>query len=429
LDGTTRLFDHLMFTMTRETREQIQLLLLRYLDGTATTDERDRLSQYLVDEAGDEAWMEMMEELMSTEAPMEGYDAAQWDPFVKELRRINAAPATQPVRGRVFPLRRWAAAAAVVLVLAGGAWWWASRNSGKPGKRSVEPVVVMKDVPPGGNHAVLTLSNGRSIVLDSADNGVVTKEGNAVVRKLSNGQLAYEAAASRELQAASGEEGAASHKLQAASENVYNTLSTPKGGQYQLTLPDGSRVWLNAASSITYPTSFTGADRTVTITGEAYFEVIHNERQPFRVRTGQQIIEDIGTSFNINAYADEPAIRTTLVDGKVRVSKGSVAHVLSPGEQVSLQGGNFGPVLHADVQQVLAWKNGIFSFHDADLSTVMRQLARWYDIEVAYEGAVPGGTFDGEIGRSLTLSQVLQGLAQTRIHYDIINNHKIIIRP
>ena len=381
-----------MFTMTRETREHIQLLLLRYLNGTATPDERDRLSQYLVDEAGDEAWMEMMEELMSTEAPMEGYDAGEWDPFVRELRRINSGtmpPLTeepgrsivgQPRAGRVLPIRRWIAAAAIILILAGAAWWYTSQDPNAPDKHPTAPAIAKNDVPPGGNHAVLTLSNGRSIVLDSAGNGILTQDGNAVVHKLSNGQLAYEAAAS--------------HEPRATSEIVYNTLSTPKGGQYQLTLPDGSRVWLNAASSITYPTAFTGADRMVTITGEAYFEVIHNQQKPFRVRSGQQVTEDIGTSFNINAYADEPSIRTTLIDGKVKVSKDKAAHILSPGEQLSLQNDHFGPVMHADVQQVLAWKNGIFSFHDADLSTVMRQLARWYDIEVAYEGAVPGGTFD-----------------------------------
>ena len=395
--------------MTRETKEHIQLLLIRYFDGTATADERDRLSQYLVDEPGDEAWMEMMEEMMVSEAPMTDYEPAEWGPFVEDLRKRNKEKDASRT-GRVVTIRWWAAAAAVLLLLAGGTWWWmSSRRDG--GKGDATPLVAKKDVPPGGHHAVLTLSNGRSIVLDSAVNGMLVQEGNAQVHKLSDGRLAY------------------SGKENGGTTILYNTLSTPRGGQYQLTLPDGSQVWLNAASSITYPTSFAGGERMVTITGEAYFEVVHNARQPFRVRTGEQVIEDIGTSFDVNAYADEPVIRTTLVDGKVKVSKGNASHVLSPGEQVSWQGtGGFGPVLHADVQQVLAWKNGIFSFRDADLSTVMRQLARWYDIEVEYEGPVPAGTFDGEIGRSLTLNQVLQGLAQTRIHYNIINNHKIIIR-
>lgn len=388
-------------SMTRETKERIQFLLIRYLEGTASPDERQRLSQFLADEPEEDAWLELMEELMSTEQPMTGYDPVEWQPFIEQLRQRRT-------RGRMIPLRWWAAAAVLVL-LAGGIWWIAQMN--RMGRASGQQQVSVKDLQPGGNHAVLTLAGGKQIVLDSAATGVLTQQGNAQVRKLSNGQLAYNKTGEK------------------AKEVLYNTLSTPRGGQYQLTLPDGSQVWLNAASSITYPTAFVASTRTVKVTGEAYFEVVHNERQPFRVQSGELLIEDIGTSFNINAYADEPSVKTTLVEGKVKVSKGGDFRVLSPGAQVeSFDGGGLRVVAHADVQQALAWKNGIFSFRDADLATVMRQLGRWYDIEVEYEGPVPAGTFDGEIGRSLTLSQVLQGLAQTRIRYTIVGDHKIIIK-
>ena len=409
--------------MTRETKERIQFLLIRYMEGKASPEERERLSQFLTEEPEDEVWMELMEELMITEEPLTEYDPAEWQPFVDDLRRKNRGIG----RRGVVVFRKLAVAAAVLLVLAGGAWWW--RNSAVRPSDQVKQEQGIADFKPGGNRAVLTLSGGRRIVLDSAANGVLTQQGNTQVQKLSNGQLAYRSAASNQQQAASDKLQAASSKLQATSEVLFNTLSTPKGGQYQLILPDGSKVWLNAASSITYPTAFTSIGRTVKITGEAYFEVVHNARQPFRVQAGGQLIEDIGTSFNVNAYSDELLTRTTLVEGKIKISKGAGFRLLSPGQQAqSRTGGDIDVVAHADVQQALAWKNGAFSFRDADLATVMRQLARWYDIEVEYEGAVPAGTFDGEIGRGLRLSQVLEGLAQTRINYNIINNHKIIIK-
>jgi transmembrane sensor len=276
-----------------------------------------------------------------------------------------------------------------------------------------------KDIPPGGNKAVLTLANGTQIVLDTSRSGMIARQGATNIVKLDNGRLAYQPI---------------NEKPTAV---VYNSLSTPRGGTYRLTLPDGSQVWLNAASSITYPIAFSGAERTVKITGEAYIEVAHNSRQPFRVQAGDQLIEDIGTAFNVNAYADEQDVTTTLVDGKVKVSlegnlktgKGRPARVLLPGQQLASRNGNLEMIPGAEIDQVLAWKNGAFSFRNADLPAVMRQLTRWYDIEVEYAGPVPGGTFDGEIGRGLTLNQVLQGLSQTRINYTIVNAHKIIIRP
>ncbi len=399
--------------MTRETKERIQFLLIQYLDGKATPDELERLSEYLTAAPEEEVWMELMEELMTTESALSGYDPAAWLPFVEELKRKNAGEG--PSRGiavhRVHFLKRsrwWAAAA--LLFLIGGFWLWTRVNSPSSQELSRQET-SQKDLLPGGDRAILTLAGGKQIILDSAADGLLTEQGNARVQKLANGQLAYQRIHEK------------------STEVLFNTLSTPRGGQYQLTLPDGSRVWLNAASSVTYPTAFTGKERTVKITGEAYFEVVHNDHQPFRVQAGDQLIEDIGTAFNVNAYSDEPGVRTTLVAGKVKVSKGAVVRLLSPGQQAQSHGGDIGLIPHADVEQALAWKNGAFAFRDADLPAVMRQLARWYDIEVEYDGPVPTGSFDGEIGRSLTLKQVLQGLANTRINYTIINNHKIIIRP
>ena len=306
---------------------------------------------------------------------------------------------------RMVGFKRGMAVAAAVLLAVAGVWLLTNRSSAPPAS------IVKKDVGPGGNKAMLTLANGTTILLDTVQKGAITSQGSSRVLKLDDGRLAYEPV------------------IKETESPVYNTLTTPRGGQYQLTLPDGSRVWLNAASSITYPTAFTNADRTVRIMGEAYIEVVHGKDRPFRVQAGDLLVEDIGTAFNVNAYSDEPAIKTTLVAGKVRVSSGTATRVLSPGQQVQGKGAMLEMVAGVDVDQVLAWKNGVFSFRNADLPTVMRQLARWYDIEVEYTGAIPTGTFDGEIGRGLSLNQVLQGLAQARINYTIVNSHKIVIRP
>ncbi len=309
-----------------------------------------------------------------------------------------------------IPLIRRIAVAAVFLVIATAVWLMVRRPAAAP--VAVQPLQKQMDITPGGNKAILTLGNGARIVLDSSAAGTIAHQGSIAVVKLSDGQVAYQPTANLPTDSV-----------------VYNTLSTPRGGVYQLTLPDGSKAWLNAASSITYPTAFTGNQRLIRITGEVYFEVAHRPNQPFKVQAGDQLIEDMATAFDIDAYSDEPAVVTTLTEGKARVAAGGMSHILAPGQQAQSHNGGLTLSADVDIAQVLAWKNGSFSFRHADLPTVMRQLSRWYAIDVVYEGSIPSGTFDGEIGRGLTLNQVLQGLAQTRIHYVIESSHKIIIRP
>ena len=202
----------------------------------------------------------------------------------------------------------------------------------------------------------------------------------------------------------------------------------------QLTLPDGTKVWLDAASSLTYPTAFKGSDRTVELTGEGYFEVAHDKRRPFTVKAGGQTIRDIGTHFNVNAYTDEPAQVTTLLEGAVSVD----GHLLRPGEKATVTGATVSGstaggadvrVSRGDPEQAVAWKNGLFYFSDAGLETVMRQLSRWYNVDVSYEGNIPARQFNGMIGRSLTLNQVLKGLAKENVHYRIEEGNRLIITP
>jgi ferric-dicitrate binding protein FerR (iron transport regulator) len=215
-----------------------------------------------------------------------------------------------------------------------------------------------------------------------------------------------------------------------------NTMHVPKGGQYQLTLPDGTKVWLNAASSITYPTAFSGSQRSVTISGEAYFEVAKKVNSPFHVKVGdREEVQVLGTSFNVNAYEDESDIRTTLLDGKIRIEQQQRSVVLAPGQQARLRAGlpatASGPAIkvigHADIDKVMAWKNGYFNFEDMQFGEAMRQLARWYDIDVVYENGIPDIPLGGETSRNLKLSDLLKGLAGAGVKYKLEQGRRLII--
>lgn len=198
----------------------------------------------------------------------------------------------------------------------------------------------------------------------------------------------------------------------------YNTAATPRGGQYEFILSDGTKVWLNAASSIRFPVAFPKNERKVQVTGEAYFEVASNPNSPFFVETQGQTIQVLGTSFNVNAYDDEQSVRTTLLTGSVNVTAQGISKRLQPGEQARYENGNLS-IGVADVGNVIAWKNGYFSFKDDDMHSVMRQIARWYNIDVSYEGQIPDRNFSGEISRNVNLSQILEILTFKKIHYRI----------
>ena len=302
------------------------------------------------------------------------------------------------------------AAAAVLIVLAGTSWWWLEHR-GKPDQGTVVGTAINNDVAPGKNAAVLTLSGGKRIVLDSAADGLLARQGSTRIQKKPNGLLEYVPAGG-------------------VIEIKYNTLTTPRGGQYELTLPDGTNVWLNASSSITYPTVFAGKDRTVEVTGEAYFEVAHRADQPFRVKVGDELIEDLGTAFDVNAYADEPGIATTLVSGSVRVHSGKQSLLLSLGEQaLGTPDGALTVDDKVDVDKTIAWKAGKFIFDRDDLPVILRQLSRWYDVGIQYQGSVPAGHFSGVISRNRNLSQVLDMLKATNNIHFTIEDKTIVILP
>lgn len=288
----------------------------------------------------------------------------------------------------------WAKLAAAILLFILPGIYFLKYNKPKPTALTALTKPGPIDVQPGGNKAILTLGDGSHIVLDSAQNGLLAHQGKTKIVKSGNGHIAYN-------QTATGN-----------TTTIYNTMTTPRGGKYDLQLADGTRVWLNASSSITYPIAFSGTERRVAITGEAYFEVAKNKAMPFKINVnGQQEVEVLGTHFNIMAYNDEAAVKTTLLEGSVKIVKNKLTSVLKPGQQAQLTAdGKLSVTDDADINAVMAWKNGQTLFVNEDIKTIMRQVSRWYDIDVEYQGDMPTRLFTGGISRESNLSVLLKVL-------------------
>jgi len=280
--------------------------------------------------------------------------------------------------------------------------------------KTVETSQKTELISPGSNQAILTLSNGDQIALNDRANGVVHKESGLLITKNEDGQLQYEMAA--------------------AAKVAINTLTTPRGGQYQLILADGTKVWLNADSKIIYPTQFGSDERKVEVLGEAYFEVAKNPGRPFKVVSKNQVIEVLGTHFNVNNYQDEAIAKTTLLEGSVKISSvvngvvdRSSSKILQPGEQASLQPGKAGiTVTNSDLESAVAWKNGYFRFNRTDMQSMMRQVARWYDVEVEYRGKMSDDLFGGSLRRSDNIQEVIRILQLSKINV-VVSGKKIIL--
>jgi hypothetical protein len=271
------------------------------------------------------------------------------------------------------------------------------------------------DVLPGSNKATLTLADGSVIDLNRAENGMLTRQGNIKIIKGEDGQIMYDSDQKK------------------SDEWGYNTISTPRGGKYEIVLSDGSKVWLNAASSLRYPSSFMGKTREVSLTGEGYFEVAKNASMPFHVKVNDMTIEVMGTHFNVNAYQDENVVATTLLEGSVKIKSGSPGSsvnqtvLLAPGEQANLtKSGRLKIDRHANTGEAVAWTNNNFEFNDAEVQDIMRQLSRWYDVEVEYKGFIPKRRFTGKISRNVKLSELIGMLQYSGVSMQIVDK-KIII--
>jgi transmembrane sensor len=311
-------------------------------------------------------------------------------------------------KARIVRFRRIAIAASIIGLIASGTHLVMYVLKKESNKISIHK--YKNDVPPGRNKAILTLADGSSIVLDDAKDGAITQQGGVKIIKI-GGKLSYHT----------------TNKL--SNEIEYNTITTPRGGQYQLQLPDGSRVWINAASSLRFPTAFTGNERRVEINGEAYFEVAKNKSMPFIVKANDAEVQVLGTHFNVMAYDEEDVVNTTLLEGAVKFVSGDKISILKPGEQSQLsKNGQLKLVNDVDVDQVVAWKNGLFVFDNSELGTVMRQLSRWYDIDVVYRTKNVTTSFVGEIPRTSSLSDVLKVIELTsKLHFEILGKKVIVM--
>lgn len=387
-----------------QTNPEWAYLIDQYLNDRLSRAELRRLLQIAAERGDEEGLTQALRAQWDAGRQEPDHSGIDWQAKVKEILAgaQQADPVVMPHRSPVRRFRAIAAAACLAMLLGlGGYRIWLQH---KTSVAAIGSAPLTAEISPGHTGAILTLSDGRQIVLDSAANGNLASQGGSEVIK-ENGQLHYQ-------------------HLTAATETVYNTMTTPRGRQYALVLPDGTRVWLNAASSLQYPTAFRGTDRTVTLNGEGYFEVAPDAGKPFRVQVNGMKVEVLGTSFNIQSYEEEAGVTTSLLSGSVRLSSGSHEQLLRPGQQAIVRRGTDTAIeVHpADMNGVLAWKNGYFQFGHTSMAMIMRQLERWYNIQVHYQGKIPEREFYGEMERSLPLSSILHFLEKNHIHFTLNGN-------
>lgn len=393
---------------------RIAALLEKQLHQNLSEDELNELNSWA---AGREDHLQLLSELNDPSLLLNNAKAlARFDEeqalqrFLEKQESIGPTD-IEPVT-RKIPLWKWAAAAAVLLLLSAISYTWFSN---KPPQPEQTAAATPLDIEPGKKGAVLILANGSQVSLDSLQNGLVASQ-SGMDAVLQNGELVY------------------TPGKEPIGEMVYNTISVPNGRIFQLSLPDGTKAWINSGSSIRYPVAFTGNQRQVEITGEAFFDVVKNRKMPFRVRVHNKAeVEVLGTQFNINAYDNEESISTTLLEGAVKVSATGrtgepLQQLLAPGQQLQLTEKGMS-LTEPDIDKVVAWKNGFFNFEGMELKQVMKQIARWYDVEIVYRGKVPEGKFYGKISRDISLAGLIKGFEGSGVHMVIENERQLVVMP
>ncbi len=370
-------------------------LLGRWLNGKATIVEKARVDN----------WYDAIDETQ----PLVNQDLSliREELYQRIQAELNAGTRVVPLYRRI-PFR--VAAAVILLISVGGIYYVLRQHQGEKIMAKHQKTVIPNDInAPNTANAVLILSNGEKITLDSAGNGTLAMQGKVNVVKLADGQIAYNGT---------------------GNDVLYNTLIVPRGSKIvNLTLSDGTKVWLNAESSLRYPTAFAGKERKVEMTGEVYFEVVHNTAKPFKVGAGGMGIQVLGTHFNVNAYNDEASVKTTLLEGSVQIARNGTEEILKPGQQANLHAnGSMNISDEVDLDEVMAWKNGSFLFNNQDIKSIMRQVSRWYNVDVSFEGSISKETFSGIVSRNSTMVQVLKIIEAGGVKFRIEGRKIIVIK-
>lgn len=395
-------------------QQEIVQLIIKHIRQEITDMEERRLQGWIAEREENKVFFERFVREEDVQEMLHDYGYMEPDKE-KDWKRIVEMGLPAPKTKTSFMRVAWwqyATAAAVLIAVAGIFFLW--KQEAPVHQQQVVDRNIIEALSPGSNKATLTLAGGKTIQLDDATVGELARQGSTSIIKLDSGRLGYRSAGY-------------------ATEATYNTLTTPRGGQYQITLPDGSEIWLNSASSVRFPVAFNGKERRIEVTGEVYCDIAHNSQMPFRIVVGDNEIEVLGTSFNINAYKDENNITTTLLKGAIRLTahRQAAQVVLKPGEQAMVPNTGDGKVEKnntANLEQVVAWKNGYFMFENEELPVIMRQLEKWYDLEVVYKGQGPKIEFTGTLHRNANADNVLQILEGMGLRYRM-DGKKLIVLP
>jgi transmembrane sensor len=385
-----------------DNQKNINRIIERYVAGKATDDEIRFVEAYY-------------QHLEKGEDVLETLEKEELDALVEENYQATLLNIQQQKNSkRVFPFYKYAAAVLILIGFASGFWYLTKDHT----VIKIQTIANNQplDVLPGVDEAILTLADGTKIVLDNGKNEMLVEKAGLTISKTKDGQLVYKV----------------SNVDSKGTTVAYNTIETAKGNQYQILLPDGTKVWLNAASSLKYPEIFRGNERKVMLTGEAYFEVAKNKNMPFKVESNHQSVEVLGTHFNINSYMDDQTIKTTLIEGSIKVSNANHTKTLKPGEQSVINNFGLGNILIAnniDTEDEVAWKNGLFRFNNAGLKSILGQLERWYDVKIDYQ-SVPNKRYNGMVPRKAKLSEVLNMLELTgNISFKIEEGRNLKVLP
>lgn len=394
------------------TEERFNELTHKYLIKEISDPEKAELHRFLAQGASEAQKNSFFQQAFDAFRPARPvFDSHQSKKILTEILAVERSPAAEPKTKHRYPLHplpvyKIFIAASILILCSVGLYLF--RLERMPARTvDLAQATLPRPTPEDSRKATLTLADGSTLVLDEAQNGKIARQQGVQISKNADGEITYRVTGNPDAE---------------PGQPLFNTITTPLGGQYQVQLPDGTQVWLNAKSTLTFPVTFSEKERVVEISGEAYFEVAHDKTKPFRVRSSGQIVEVLGTKFNIQAYDQEPQVRTSLLEGSVRVERkqaGSV--VLQPGEQaVQTVSSSALKIQRFNPEDVLAWKEGYFYFENADLKSVMRDIARWYGLEVIYDPGVVNQEFNGSISRYEDLKKVLELLELTEtVHFTV----------